>query len=115
MRLPIPEALALIGGPIVNGLPRLMSDVNGPVRQPGKALGQTGPITEIPIGLPGIEELGSSNGLVLVALAGAGPTTPGEKQRGRGENTGNEERRDRPREVHAQSIARASVRAVFDR
>jgi hypothetical protein len=34
MRFPVAEAGALIGGLIVNRLPGVMSDVNGPIREP---------------------------------------------------------------------------------
>jgi hypothetical protein len=109
VRLPVPKALALIGGSIVNRLARIVSDVNGPVREGRNALRETGTGAQIQgARLAGVDEPGRGDGLVLVARARVrSATTTGSE--GRNQNTGNEERSGREESHRLQYRPRAVV------
>src|SRR3954452_10903241 len=75
MRLAIPRAGALVRGLIVNRLPRIMSNVNSPIREPRNALRETRPTRQILLRLADIDELGGGDRLRLVSFTRRVPTT----------------------------------------
>src|SRR4051812_34069788 len=95
MRLPVAIALTLVRRLIVYRLPRIVSDVDDPIGEPGNALRKARPGTQILLRLPGKDELGRVNRLVLVPPACTRSATASSgDQCDRSKDRGNEGRRD---------------------